>query len=108
MNSHFSTDYDVLELENIKENPFCNHGYLLNIFLLKILSKSIFIFLKGPTILFTNGKNEFYGCSACRDHKLCNFYYLKESNKTIPTEKLGKWHEIYQLGQESYTKSRQM
>ncbi|CAF0889323.1 unnamed protein product [Brachionus calyciflorus] len=69
-----TSNYDVLNLEKISENPYCPHG---------------------PTIVFTNGKKSFYACSACRDHKLCNFYLEYENDKTISEEKIKNWLSRY-------------
>jgi hypothetical protein len=66
-----SSNYDVLNLEKLNEHPFCPHG---------------------PTILFSSRKKKFYSCSACRDHKLCNFYAPFE---TYSDKKLKEWHERY-------------
>ncbi|RMZ99908.1 zinc finger CCHC domain-containing 4 [Brachionus plicatilis] len=65
-----SSNYDVIDLENINQNPYCNHG---------------------PTILFKNKDKLFYACSACRDHKLCNFYLKYEEGKKISQEKYDFW-----------------
>jgi len=54
-----SNDYDVHHLENLSLNPYCNHG---------------------PTVIFSNKSKKFYACSACRDHKLCNFYTEFDAN----------------------------
>jgi hypothetical protein len=69
-----SNDYDVLNLESLDQNPFCNHG---------------------PTILFKNKIKKFYACSACRDHKLCSFYASYDENKSLPDTKLIEWKERY-------------
>ena len=56
----------------------------------------------GPTILFKNEKKKFYSCSACRDHKLCNFYLEYNENKPIGQEKLKIYHDRYQTHNKSY------
>jgi hypothetical protein len=77
------TSYDVLKLEQIDSNPFCHHG---------------------PTVLFTDSKKEFYSCSACRDKKLCQFYFKLEENgkKSIPESKMNEWKQRYMIAQQNY------
>jgi hypothetical protein len=66
-------NFDAIELENLKSNPYCLHG---------------------PTVLFEDQKTgeKFYSCSATRDHKICSFH-LKRSdlNKT----QIDKWFNKY-------------
>lgn len=69
-----ASNYDVLNLDKMSENPYCQHG---------------------PTVIFTSGKKKFYACSACRDHKLCNFYHDYEEGKKISDEKLKIWFDRY-------------
>ena len=68
------SNYDVLNLDKISENPYCAHG---------------------PTVVFTNEKKTFYACSACRDHKLCNFYLDYEDGKKLSDEKIKVWLDRY-------------
>ncbi len=57
--------------------------------------------------MFTNGNKQFYSCSACRDHKICNFYAaannenVNEKSNFTP-EKIAQWHQIYLESQPSY------
>lgn len=69
-----SNDYDVLNLEQLEQNPYCVHG---------------------PTVLFANKLKKFYACSACRDHKLCSFYAVYDENKKFSQEKLEIWKNVY-------------
>jgi hypothetical protein len=69
-----SNDYDVHHLENLSLNPYCNHG---------------------PTVIFSNKSKKFYACSACRDHKLCNFYTEFDADNKISVEKLKSWKNRY-------------
>lgn len=68
-----SNDYDVLNLDTLNTNPYCVHG---------------------PTVLFSNKLKKFFSCSACRDHKLCNFY-ANYDGKSFSEDKLNKWKNIY-------------
>jgi hypothetical protein len=67
---------DVLNLDKLADNPYCKHG---------------------PTILFKNGKKTYYSCSACRDHKLCNFYFEFNENKKPSDEKMRIWFDRYKI-----------
>ena len=69
-----SNDYDVLNLEDLTLNPYCRHG---------------------PAVLFSNKIKKFYACSACREHKLCNFYVQYEVDKKFSEEKLNAWKNRY-------------
>ena len=68
------------------------------------------LFFKGPTLLFTDGKKKYFSCSACRDKKLCNFYYKYEEEANgsfkISPNKLKEWRERYQEAQGNYTRLR--
>ena len=49
--------------------------------------------------MFSNDKKKFFSCSACRDHKLCNFYIDFDDTKL--DEKLRKkFHDRYLLYQQ--------
>lgn len=81
------TNYEVIDMENIANNPLCPHG---------------------PTILFEKQdetKRRFYSCSACRDFKACQFYQLETSE--FSQEDLVKWNEIYKQNQPSYKEARE-
>ncbi|KAL1494394.1 hypothetical protein ABEB36_009999 [Hypothenemus hampei] len=49
----------------------------------------------GPTLLFSKEikkiKRTFFGCSACRDRKLCQFFLLKYDKINISKSKLQAW-----------------
>ena len=74
LNESEANNYDVLELDTLAIHPFCKHG---------------------PTILFSNDKKKFYSCSACRNHKMCNFYAEHNESKPISEEKLTTWFDRY-------------
>ena len=67
------SSYEVCELENLANNPFCSHG---------------------PTILFEEKlrQKRFYACSACRNAKECPFH--QEEREFKPSE-LKKWRKMY-------------
>ena len=89
-NNSFPTapsNYQVLDLSTLATNPKCKHG---------------------PAVLFDNGAKQFYACSACRDHKQCNFYALRSSSsgKTFTAEKVAFWEELYKQSRAQYTQFR--
>lgn len=61
-------------IEDLKNHPVCPHG---------------------PTLLFSKitGSTErrFFGCSACRDRKLCNFFLWAEDLDKVSKAKQKAW-----------------
>ena len=45
--------------------------------------------------MFSNGKKKFFACSACRDHKLCQFYVEFDDGKKLDEKQKKKFFDRY-------------